>query len=64
MSTEDPIFPTAGDALAAREALGRLVPQAGADERATARVARAAIFEEALLGALRAHLAELRAVAR
>jgi hypothetical protein len=62
--TNDPIFPTAGAALEARRNLESLAPGAARDERASARLARAAIFEEALLGALRAHLAELRTVAK
>jgi hypothetical protein len=62
--TNDPIFPPAGAALAARDAVVRLAPGAARDERATAGIARAAIFQEALLGALRAHVAELRTVAR
>jgi hypothetical protein len=62
--TNDPILPPAGAALAARSALERLAPDAARDERASARVAKAALFEEALLGALRARLAELRIVAK
>jgi hypothetical protein len=62
--TNDAMFPTGQAALAAREDLERLAPDAARDERAAARVARAAVFQEALLGALRAHVAELRTVAR
>jgi hypothetical protein len=62
--TNDPIFPTAGAALAARESVERLAPGASRDERGSARLAKAAIFEEALLGALRAHAAALRSVAK
>ncbi|HEY0394352.1 MAG TPA: hypothetical protein VGD01_07630 [Candidatus Elarobacter sp.] len=62
--TNDAMFPTGQAALAARERLERLAPDAARDERAAARVARAAVFQEALLGALRAHVAELRTVAR
>jgi hypothetical protein len=62
--TNDAMFPTGEAALAARERLERLAPDAARDERAAARVARAAVFQEALLGALRAHVAELRTVAR
>ncbi|HEY0613746.1 MAG TPA: hypothetical protein VGC96_03855 [Candidatus Elarobacter sp.] len=62
--TNDPMFPTAADALAARDRVERLAPDASRDERASARLARAAIFQEALLGALRAHAAELRTAAR
>ena len=62
--TNDPIFPTAGAALEARRHVESLAHGAARDERASARLARAAIFEEALLGALRAHLAELRTAAK
>jgi hypothetical protein len=62
--TNDPIFPSAGVALAAREQVERLAPDAARDERASARLAKAALFEEALLGALRAHAAALRMVAK
>lgn len=62
--TNDPIFPAADAALAAREHVERLAPGAAHDERASARLAKAALFEEALLGALRAHFAELRTVAK
>jgi hypothetical protein len=49
---------------AARGQIERLAPGAAHDQRSAARLARAALFEEALLGALKAHLAELRTVAR
>ena len=62
--TNDPIFPSGQAALAAREHVEQLAPGAAHDERASARLARAALFQEALLGALRAHAAELRTVAR
>ncbi|HTD32908.1 MAG TPA: hypothetical protein VK665_04570 [Candidatus Elarobacter sp.] len=62
--TNDPIFPTGGAALDARRQLESLAPGAARDERASARLARAALFQEALLGALRAHVAELRTVAK
>ena len=62
--TNDPIFPSADAAIAARDGVQRLAPDAAHDERASARLAKAAIFEEALLGALRAHFAELRTVAK
>jgi len=62
--TNDPIFPSAGAALAAREHVERLAPDAARDERASGRLAKAALFEEALLGALRAHAAALRMVAK
>ena len=62
--TNDPIFPAAEAALTARERVERLAPGAAHDERASARLAKAALFEEALLGTLRARAAELRTVAR
>lgn len=62
--TNDPIFPSAGAALAARDGVERLAPGAAHDERAAARLAQAALFEEALLGALHAHAAELRTAAK
>jgi hypothetical protein len=55
---------TASAALAARERLGTLARGAAGNEHAMASVARTALFEEALLGALRAHFSELRAVAK
>ncbi len=62
--SNDPIVPSAGAALAARAAVERLAPQVARDEHAAARVAKAALFEEALLGAMRARIAELRSVAK
>jgi hypothetical protein len=62
--TNDPIFPSAGAALAAREHVLRLAPDAARDERSAGRLAKAALFEEALLGAIRAHAAALRMVAK
>ncbi len=62
--TNDPIFPSAGAALAAREHVERLAPGAARDERASGRLAQAAVFEEALLGTLRAHAAALRMAAK
>jgi hypothetical protein len=62
--TNDPIFPSADAALAARERVGNLAPGAAHDERASARLAKAAVFEEALLAAIRAHFAALRTVAK
>ena len=62
--TNDPIFPTGGAALDARRHVEALAPSAALNERASARLARAALFQEALLGALRAHVAELRTVAK
>ncbi|HEX3464601.1 MAG TPA: hypothetical protein VHS78_11185 [Candidatus Elarobacter sp.] len=62
--TNDPIFPTGDDALRARGRVEALAPGAAQSDRASARLAQAAIFQEALLGALRAHVAELRAVAK
>jgi len=60
----DPMFPAAEAAAGARDALVRLAPDAARDERAAARLARAAIFADALLGAVRAQVAELRTVSR
>lgn len=50
-------------ALQARDHLTSLA-RAGGDERRMAEIGTTALFEEALLGALRAHLAELKLVAR
>jgi hypothetical protein len=55
---------TESAALAARDRLDVLAKAPARDERGAARIAKAAIFEEALLGALKARLAELRTVAR
>jgi len=55
---------TAAAALAGRDRLTELAHEAAGDERAMARVADAAIFEEALLGAMHARLNELRSVAK
>jgi hypothetical protein len=60
----DPIFPSAEATIAARAQVERLAPGAAHDERAAGRLAKAAVFEEALLGALRAHAAALRMVAK
>ena len=61
----DPTVPTtAAASLAARDRVERLAPGAARDERAAARLAQAALFEEALLNALRARFAEFRTVAR
>jgi hypothetical protein len=60
----DVLTPTSDAALAARSQIEHLAPGAAQDQRSAARLARAALFEEALLGALKAHLAELRTVAR
>jgi hypothetical protein len=49
--------------LEARERLTALAQQGG-DERHMAEIGTTALFEEALLGALRAHLNELKIVAR
>mgnify|MGYP001194579672 CR=1 FL=1 len=62
--TVDPTVPTAGASLAARDRVEALAPGAAHDERASARLAQAALFEEALLNALRARFAEFRTVAR
>ncbi len=50
--------------LAAREKLGAIAGGAARDEHGAGRVARVALFEEALLGALRARFAELRTVTK
>ncbi|MBV9439673.1 MAG: hypothetical protein JOZ24_06755 [Candidatus Eremiobacteraeota bacterium] len=55
---------TAAAALAARERVGELGRNVGHDERRAAQFARAAVFEEALLAALKARFAALRTVAR
>jgi hypothetical protein len=55
---------TAAAALAGRERLTQLAHGAAGDETKMARVAHAAIFEEALLSALHARLSELRSVAK
>ncbi len=60
----DTTVPTADAALAARDRLELYAKDAARDERASAKLARAALFEEALLGALKARFAELRSVAR
>jgi len=60
----DSLVPIAGAALGARAAVERLAPDAAHDEHAAARLAKAALFEEALLGAMRARIAELRSVAK
>ncbi len=56
--------PTELAALAARDRLDAVAKAPARDERSAARVAKAALFEEALLGALKSRLAELRTVAR
>jgi len=50
--------------LAAREKLSAIAGGAARDERGAGRVARVALFEEALLGALRARFAEMRTVTK
>ena len=62
--TVDPTVPTAAASLAARDRIEHLAPGAARDERGSARLAQAALFEEALLNALRARFAEFRTVAR
>lgn len=52
------------EALAARDRLSAAASLPGAQERRMSAVGSTALFEEALLGALRAHLAELKMVAR
>ena len=53
---------TVGAAAAARDAL--TVGAGSADERTMGRLARQALFAEALLGALKARVNELKAVAK
>jgi hypothetical protein len=53
----------AARAIQARDRLTSLAQQGG-DERHMAEIGTTALFEEALLGALRAHLNELKIVAR
>ncbi|HEY4442036.1 MAG TPA: hypothetical protein VGN14_16380 [Candidatus Elarobacter sp.] len=60
----DPAGPAADASLAARQDVERLAPRAATDERSSARLAQAALFEEALLASLRARFAELRIVTR
>jgi len=58
-------FTAVGNAML--EARGRVLAAGGLpanDERRMAQLGTAALFEEALLGALRAHLGELKTVAR
>ncbi len=56
--------PTASAALAARDRLGVLAHEPARDERSAARLAKSALFQEALLGALKSRLSELRMVAK
>jgi len=56
--------PTDAASLAARDRLAALASAPGRDERGAARFATAAVFEEALLAALKARFAELRTAAR
>ena len=60
----DSVTWTTDAARSARERVGTYAAQAARDERAAARFAGAALFEEALLGALRAQFAELRTVSK
>jgi hypothetical protein len=55
---------TVSAALAARGSLVAAARTGGVDEPRMAAIARAAIFEEALLGALRSRFNELRTVAK
>ena len=58
-------FDFVGAALvASRDHLSKVAATAGGDERRMTEIGTTALFEEALLGALRAHLAELKSVAR
>jgi hypothetical protein len=59
------VLPSSADAaLTARDRVEQLAHGAGRNERASAQLAKAALFEEALLSALKARFAELRMVAR
>ncbi len=60
----DQTVPTATAALAARDRVELAAQIAARDERDAAGLARSALFEEALLGALKARFAELRTVAK
>ena len=51
-------------ALAARDRVAAFAGGAAHDQRAAAKLASAAIFDEALLGALRARFAALKSVAK
>jgi hypothetical protein len=64
MPTTDPTVRTAEAALVARADVERAARGAARDARGAAGLARAALFDEALLGALKARFAELRSVAR
>ena len=55
---------TAAAAVAARARVETAATLAARDQHGAAGLAQAALFEEALLGALRARFAELRTVAR
>jgi hypothetical protein len=55
---------TASAAEAARAELGRLGNGSGVDEPRMAKIAQAAIFEEALLNALHSRFNELRTVTK
>ncbi len=55
---------TASAALAARATLAHLARAGGVDEPRMAKIAQAAIFSDALLGALHARFNELRSVAK
>lgn len=60
----DSVASLENSALSARERISAYAAQAAGDQRGAARFARAALFQEALLGALRARFAELRTVAK
>jgi hypothetical protein len=64
MPNIDTNAPISAEALAARNDVERAARGAARDERGAAGLARAALFEEALLGALKARFAELRSVTR
>lgn len=60
----DSTGPTAAAALAARDRVALAAKDAAHDERSTARFAQTALFEEALLSALKSRFAELRTAAK
>jgi len=60
----DSVASIADSAIAAREQVAANATGAAQDQRAAARFASAALFEEALINAVRARFAELRAVSK
>ena len=60
----DSVASIADSAIGAREQVAAYATGAAQDQRGAARFASAALFEEALLSALRARFAELRTVSK